>query len=206
MNKNDLEIWLKALSGDYDEVDPKIAAKAIMVRRFFKRKEKEFNDRFSQVNYTSANRSLEMLKKAGLVSNDIKKVSMLRKKLRKIILNLKNSIAPILSILIIVVPLARYQYEVVRSDSEIFEMSLSSFINENLLTKTDIEISLPKEEFLNLIINASEKNINFSYSVENNKKIINLINLTKENIEHKLIKISIGVDDEFQGNIKIISD
>ena len=206
MNKNDLDMWLKALAGDYEEVDPKIAAKAIMVRRFFKRKEKELDDRFSQVNYASANRSLEVLKKAGLVSQGIKKESMVKQGLRKTIINLKNSITSILSILIIVVPLARYQYEVVRSDSELFEMSLSSFLSENLLLKTDMEISLPEKEFLNLIINASEKNIEFIYSIENNKKIINLMNLTKENTEHQLIKISIGVDDEFQGNIKIISD
>ena len=33
---------------------------------------KQLEDRFSQVNPASANRSLEMLKKAGLVSQDIK--------------------------------------------------------------------------------------------------------------------------------------
>lgn len=198
-------MWLKALAGNYDEVDPKIAAKAIMVRRFFKRKEQELEDRYSQVNYTSANRSLEMLKKAGLVSQDIKKGSIVSQELRKIISNLKSSIAPILSILIIIVPLARFQYEVVRSDSEIFEMSLSSYLSESFLIKPDMEVDIPEEDFLNLLINTSDKKIEFRYYTEDDKKIIHLENLLANDLEHRLLKISIGVDENFEGNIKIKS-
>jgi len=212
MAEDNIKNFIKMLSGKKDDSLNKRKIEAI--RNYFRKEEEEFNQKYEKLDYRSYNKLLKKLQDNNLVSADEEKITEIS--VKKYFL--KNKIKKLLAFLSIIPILGTHflllQQGTLRSDfdNNIFTESPAYYLNnkqdDNLIfnTKNLIETKANHSDLISILINATDKKIDYFIRNQENQINIYFINLSLDNDEHKIFKYSIGIDGEYDGNIKVTID